>query len=190
MHPNLQVAVHHLRVHPGAAGFQKRILDSHFSSSGALLGRTVSAICAASVRPCRSSGGHQRCSGLDAATGGLSTLAAVNQPEPPMLKLIPLAALGADLTLPTGTQEELGAEKRQLGPSVTVAFFLPHNLIFAPASKHNFSFAGDDVSADIHQGVLDFYLVWKFDRSRQWFTLDPKFLLDYENDRYDAAGVP
>ncbi len=58
-----------------------------------------------------------------------------------------------------------------------------------PAYKHNFSFAGDGARADIHQGVLDFYLVWKFDRSRQWFTLDPTFLLDYENHRYDAATV-
>ena len=98
-------------------------------------------------------------------------------------------ALAADFTVPTATDDVLGAEKWQLAPSVTVAFFLPHNLIFAPAYKHGFSFAGNEDRADIHQGSLDFYLVWRFDHSRQWFTLDPTVLLDYEIDRYNSATV-
>jgi len=98
-------------------------------------------------------------------------------------------ALGADLTTPTATQDVLGTEKWQLAPSLTAAFFLPHSVIFAPAYKHGFSFAGEDDRADIHTGTLDFYLVWKFDRSRQWLTLDPTLLFDYENDRYESATV-
>jgi len=91
-------------------------------------------------------------------------------------------ALGADLTTPTATQDVLGAEKWQLAPSLTAAFFLPRNVIFAPAYKHGFSFAGEDGRADIHTGTLDFYLVWKFDRNRQWLTFDPTLLFDYQND--------
>ncbi len=98
-------------------------------------------------------------------------------------------ALGLDLTAPTASQELLGADKWQLGPSVTFAFFMPNNVIFAPAYKHNVSFAGDDDRADIHSGVFDLYLVWRFDDSRQWMVLDPTWLLDYENDQYDAATV-
>jgi len=98
-------------------------------------------------------------------------------------------ALGADFTIPTATDDVLGAEKWQLAPNATVAFFLPHNLIFAPSYKHTFGFAGDDDRADIHQGAFDFYLVWRFDHSRQWFTLDPSVLLDYENDRYESATL-
>ena len=98
-------------------------------------------------------------------------------------------ALGVDLTMPTATKDVLGSGKWQLAPSLTVAFFLPHNIIFAPAYKHGFSFAGEDDRADIHTGTLDFYLVWKFDQNRQWLTLDPTFLFDYKNDRYESATV-
>lgn len=98
-------------------------------------------------------------------------------------------ALGADVTMPTASDDLLGSEKWQVGPSVTVAFFLPNNLIFAPAYKHGVSFAGESSRADINSGALDFYLVWKFDRNRQWFTFDPTILMDYENDRYESATV-
>jgi hypothetical protein len=42
-------------------------------------------------------------------------------------------ALGADLIMPTATDDVLGSEKWQIAPSATVAFMLPHNMIFAPA---------------------------------------------------------
>jgi hypothetical protein len=70
-----------------------------------------------------------------------------------------------------------------------VAFFLPGNMIFAPAHKHGLSLAGEDDRAEIHSGTLDFYLVRKFDQGRQWLTFDPTLLFDYENDRYESAAV-
>ena len=98
-------------------------------------------------------------------------------------------ALGADLAAPTASPEALGTGKWVLLPSLTAAFFLPGHLIFAPAYKHGFSVAGDGDRADLHTGTADFYLVKKFDQNRQWLTFDPPLLLDYENDRYEAATV-
>ncbi len=98
-------------------------------------------------------------------------------------------ALGVDLAAPTASDEMLGTGKWILSPSLTLAFFLPGSLIFAPAYKHGFSFAGDDDRADIHVGTADFYLVKKFDQNRQWLTFDPTLLFDYENDRYESATV-
>ena len=98
-------------------------------------------------------------------------------------------ALGADLAAPTASDETLGTGKWILSPSLTLAFFLPGNAIFAPAYKHGFSFAGDNDRADIQVGTADFYLVKKFDRNRQWLTFDPTLLFDYENDRYDSSTV-
>jgi hypothetical protein len=98
-------------------------------------------------------------------------------------------ALGTDLVLPTATDDVLGSEKWQLAPSVTVAFFLPHNLIFAPAYKHGVSLAGEERRADIQTGTLDFYLVWKFAQGRQWLTFDPTLLFNYEGGRYDSGTL-
>ena len=98
-------------------------------------------------------------------------------------------ALGADLAAPTASDEVLGTEMWVLAPSLTAAFFLPNNAVFAPAYKHAFNCTDDDGRADINAGTLDFYLVKKFDRNRQWLTFDPTFLFDYESDRYESATV-
>ncbi len=98
-------------------------------------------------------------------------------------------ALGTDLILPTATDDFLGSEKWQIAPNLTVAFFLPHSVIFAPAYKHGISFAGESSRADINTGTVDFYLVWKFAKGRQWLTFDPTLLFDYENDRYESATI-
>ena len=95
--------------------------------------------------------------------------------------------VAGELAAPTASDDVLGTGKWVLSPTATYAWFFPNGLLFAPAYKHSFSFAGDDDRADIHKGSLDFYLVYKFDRMRQWVVLDPTYFLDYEQDRYSGG---
>ena len=97
--------------------------------------------------------------------------------------------LAAELAAPTATDDILGTERWVFSPSITYATFFPNGMLFAPAYKHSFTFAGDEDRADIDKGTLDFYLVHKFDHGRQWAILDPTYFLDYENDAYSGGTL-
>ena len=93
------------------------------------------------------------------------------------------------VTAPTGTSRVLGTGKWVLAPTLVYGLYLPGNAVFAPAYKQSNSFAGHADRADVNMGTLDFYLVKLFDRGRQWVTLDPTYLLNYEKARYGGATV-
>jgi hypothetical protein len=93
------------------------------------------------------------------------------------------------VTAPTGTSRVLGTGKWVVAPTLIYGLYLPGHAIFAPAYKQSNSFAGHADRADVNMGTLDFYLVKLFDRGRQWVTLDPTYLLNYEKARYGGATV-
>jgi hypothetical protein len=94
-----------------------------------------------------------------------------------------------ELNPPTATESVLGTGKWVLAPSVAYGFFLPGNHIFAPAYKHSISFAGRDSRSDVNNGSFDFYFVSKFDHNRQWITVDPTYLLNYQQGKYSGATL-
>jgi len=90
--------------------------------------------------------------------------------------------VAAKLYLPTATDRVLGTGKWALGPAVTTAFFFEvggGSLIFAPTYEHRFSFAGNSDRNDIHLGIVDLYLVYRTASLRNWLTLDPTILFNY-----------
>ncbi len=94
-----------------------------------------------------------------------------------------------ELNPPTATESVLGTGKWVLAPTVAYGFFLPGNHIFAPAYKHSISFAGNDSRADVNNGSFDLYFVSKFDDNRQWITVDPTYLLNYQQGKYSGATL-
>lgn len=98
-------------------------------------------------------------------------------------------ATSLELDFPTASDRVLGTGKYIAAPSVTYAFFLPGNTIFAPAYKHSISFAGEGDREDVNSGSLDFYIVHRFDGGRQWVTLDPTYILNYELGKYSGATL-
>ena len=53
--------------------------------------------------------------------------------------------------------------------------------IWSPAYQHKFSVWEDDDVDDLHQGLIDVFLVWTSPKKQYWAILDPQFVLDYEN---------
>jgi hypothetical protein len=90
---------------------------------------------------------------------------------------------------PSATNDVLGAGKWVLAPTIVYGIFLPGSTIFAPAYKQSVGFGGDGNRANINSGTLDFYLVKKFDRGRQWVTIDPTYLLNYQSGKYSGGTL-
>jgi hypothetical protein len=72
-------------------------------------------------------------------------------------------ALGFETFLPTATEDELGMGALSFGPQAFAVFFAPFGIkgtLFAPAYQHKFSIAVDDGRKEIHQGLIDLFVVW------------------------------
>jgi len=64
-------------------------------------------------------------------------------------------------------------------------FFAPFGLkgtLFAPAYQHKFSVDEDEGHSDVHQGLIDLFVVWGSSDKQYWAVVDPQIILDYEND--------
>jgi hypothetical protein len=81
-----------------------------------------------------------------------------------------------------------GRGKNTVMPMIGYAFFLPNNFIFAPAYQHNLSVSGDEDRADINEGYVDIYMVKTTRNKYAWLLLDPRVIIDYENDNH-VSGV-
>jgi len=55
--------------------------------------------------------------------------------------------------------------------------------LIAPAYQHKFSVHEDDGRADVHQGLIDIFILWISPNKQFWTLVDPQIILDYENNR-------
>jgi len=80
----------------------------------------------------------------------------------------------------TASDDALGSGSTILGPQAFVAFFRPFGLPFDifPGYQHKFSIGGNDV----HQGLIDLFVLKTWRNQTRWVLLDPQIILDYEND--------
>jgi hypothetical protein len=102
-----------------------------------------------------------------------------------MEKMFALAA-GLEVFLPTATEDSLGSGAFSFGPQVFAVFFEPFGLkgtLFAPAYQHKFSVDEDEGRSDIHQGLIDIFLLWGSSDKQYWALVDPQIVLDYEEEK-------
>lgn len=93
-------------------------------------------------------------------------------------------ALGFEFFLPTASENALGTGATTLGPLVFLPFFNPvgPGSIFVPGYQHKFSVSEADGRSQVHQGLIDLFLVKTFAGNQFWGYIDPQIVLDYEND--------
>jgi hypothetical protein len=95
-------------------------------------------------------------------------------------------AVGFETFLPTATENSLGSGAFSFGPQVFAVFFAPFGIkgtLFAPAYQHKFSVEEDDGRSDVHQGLIDLFVVWGSSDKKYWAVVDPQIVLDYENEK-------
>jgi hypothetical protein len=89
-----------------------------------------------------------------------------------------------EVDFPTASSHDLGTGKYILVPTIMYGWFLPGNMIFAPAYEHKIGIAGDSSRDNINSANLDFYLVKRFNGGDQWIQIDPTYKLNYEKSKY------
>ena len=95
-------------------------------------------------------------------------------------------AVGFEVFLPTATEDSLGSGALSFGPQAFAVFFAPLGIkgtLFAPAYQHKFSVDEDEGRSDVHQGLIDLFLVWGSSDKQYWALVDPQIILDYEEDK-------
>ena len=95
-------------------------------------------------------------------------------------------AVGFETFLPTATEDSLGQGALSFGPQVFAVFFEPFGTkgtLFAPAYQHKFSIDEDDGRNNVHQGLIDIFLLWTSSDKKYWALFDPQIILDYEEDK-------
>ena len=95
-------------------------------------------------------------------------------------------AVGFETFLPTATEVTLGSGALSFGPQVFAVFFAPLGIkgtLFAPAYQLKFSIDEDDGRSEVHQGLIDIYLVWGSSDKQYWAIADPQIILDYEEEK-------
>jgi len=95
-------------------------------------------------------------------------------------------AVGFETFLPTATETSLGSGALSFGPQAFAVFFSPFGIkgtLFAPAYQHKFSVDEDDGRSEVHQGLIDLFVVWSSQSKQFWGVFDPQIVLDYEQDK-------
>ncbi len=90
-------------------------------------------------------------------------------------------ATGLEVFLDTASEDTLGSGSTSLGPQIFLAFFRPFGLPidgFFPGYQHKFDVDGNDV----HQSVIDLYVLKTWKNKTRWLLADPQIILDYENN--------
>jgi hypothetical protein len=94
-------------------------------------------------------------------------------------------AVGFETFLDTASEDELGSGATSFGPQAFLVFFAPFGIkgtLVAPAYQHKFSVEEDDDRSEIHQGLIDIFMLWTSPDKQYWALLDPQIILDYEED--------
>jgi hypothetical protein len=95
-------------------------------------------------------------------------------------------AVGFETFLPTATEDSLGSGALSFGPQAFLVFFNPLGIkgtLFAPAYQHKFSVDEDDGRSEVHQGLIDIFILWASGDKQYWALFDPQIILDYEQDK-------
>jgi hypothetical protein len=94
-------------------------------------------------------------------------------------------ALGAEFFLPTASEDALGTGAWTVSPLIFLGFFNPlgPGSIIVPGYQHKISVYEDDGRDQVHQGLIDFFIVKTWSDNQYWGYIDPQILLDYENDK-------
>ncbi len=95
-------------------------------------------------------------------------------------------ATGLEVFLPTASEDALGSNALSLGPQVFAVFFKPFGGFFdliAPAYQHKISVYEESGVNNVHQGLIDLFLLKTFGNKKQWALINPQAIIDYENDR-------
>ena len=95
-------------------------------------------------------------------------------------------ATGLEVFLPTASEDALGTNALSLGPQVFAVFFKPFGGFFdliAPAYQHKFSVYEESGFNNVHQGLIDLFLLKTFGNKKKWALINPQAVIDYENDR-------
>ncbi len=94
-------------------------------------------------------------------------------------------AVGFETFLNTASDDVLGTGATAFGPQAFLVFFAPFGIkgtLVAPAYQHKFSVDEDEGRNEIHQGLIDIFLLWGSSNKQYWAMVDPQIVLDYEND--------
>ena len=94
-------------------------------------------------------------------------------------------ALGAEFFLPTAVEDTLGSGAWTVAPLIFLGFFNPlgPGSIIVPGYQHKISITERDGRSQVHQGLIDIFIVKTFRDNQFWGFIDPQILLDYENDK-------
>lgn len=94
-------------------------------------------------------------------------------------------AVGLEVFLPTADGDVLGSNATSLGPQMFAVFFKPLGGFFdliAPAYQHKFSVHEESGASDVHQGLIDIFMLKASADKKRWALIDPQIVVDYEND--------
>ena len=93
-------------------------------------------------------------------------------------------AVGVEFFLDTASEDALGAGAWTMAPLVFLPIFNPigKGSILVPGYQHKISLDENDGRSQVHQGLIDLFLVKTFGGNQFWGFIDPQILLDYEND--------
>ncbi len=95
-------------------------------------------------------------------------------------------ATGLEVFIPSASDDALGTEALSLGPQVFGVFFTPFGipgLLIAPAYQHKFSIAEESGAPNVHQGLIDLFILWTSKDKQTWSLINPQMVLDYKQDR-------
>jgi hypothetical protein len=95
-------------------------------------------------------------------------------------------AVGFETFLPSATEDSLGSGALSFGPQVFGVFFAPFGIkgtLIAPAYQHKFSVDEESGRDEVHQGLIDIFLLWISPKKQYWVLGDPQIILDYEQDK-------
>lgn len=98
-------------------------------------------------------------------------------------------AVGFETFLPTAQEPALGSQRLSFGPQVFAVFFAPFGIkgtLIVPAYQHRFSVWEDDGIDNLHQGLIDIFILWASADKQFWALVDPQIILDYEEDKQFA----
>ncbi len=93
-------------------------------------------------------------------------------------------AVGWETFFDTASEDVLGSGTLSFGPQAFLVFFEPFGMkgaLFAPAYQHKFSVDEDDGRDEVHQGLIDLFLVMSSPSKQHWAIVNPQIVLDYEN---------
>ena len=94
-------------------------------------------------------------------------------------------AVGLETFLPTPTDDALGSRRLSFGPQIFGVLFNPLGIkgtLIAPAYQHKFSVWENDDFEDLHQGLIDIFMLWASADKQRWALVNPQIVLDYEEN--------